>query len=421
MSIFTKLKTATDFSASVIKEGFALIWPEKKSDGSIALQVKLEDGSVQEIGGGSDIDTNAMVRIYDATVEAETGVVTITDGTPVSDLAIGDEIRTPDGVYQKVKNQIITTGEPNGTKLAITGAEEPAAINGTYTLENNELSGFNRVWKHDSENYYVKYYMGFWLISADKSNSFSAFFKSNSTGQTDPWNIEYSTGSPISSGAVNIENAGIETSVNNTIKLFEYASYPGDGVIDQKISAHNSALNAHPMQFSGETDFNNLTQGGSFYLSAGASLQNAPAAGTFFVMIHNWTSGDITRIFQQVYRLQPDGVHRLYTRHGHKASGAAEITWSSWMMIGYNAFISAPRYSSGTNVTSSYTSGGNSYTCSSSGWMYLKTGSGGSYTINGGTVVSADASGTASVCVPVKSGDVVSGSAAGTLIFYPQE
>ena len=172
----------------------------------------------------SNSTLNAAVRIYDATIASDTGVVTITDGTPVADLNIGDEIRTPDGVYQKVKNQIITTGEPNGTKLAITGAEEPAAINGTYTLENNELSGFNRVWKHDSENYYVKYYMGFWLISADKSNSFSAFFKSNSTGQTDPWNIEYSTGSPISSGAVNIENAGIETSVNNTIKLFEYAS-----------------------------------------------------------------------------------------------------------------------------------------------------------------------------------------------------
>ena len=61
MSIFTKLKTATDFSASVIKEGFALIWPEKKSDGSVALQVKLEDGSVKEIGGGGTVDESRLL------------------------------------------------------------------------------------------------------------------------------------------------------------------------------------------------------------------------------------------------------------------------------------------------------------------------------------------------------------------------
>lgn len=348
-------------------------------------------------------DTSGAVRRYPATVDAETGVVSVTDGTPVEDVRIGDEIVTPDGVYQKVKNQIITTGEPNGTKLAITGAEEPAAINGTYTLENNESSGFNRVWKHDSENYYVKYRVGFWLISADKSNSDSSFFHSKSTGQTDPWNLEYSIARPSYSGAINIENVGIETSVNNTIDLFEYASYPGDGVIDQKISAHNSALNAHPMQFSGETDFNNLTQGGSFYLSAGDSLQNAPATGTFFVIIKNWTSGDITRIFQQVYRLQPEGVHRLYTRHGNKAAGAAGITWSNWMMIGYNAFISTPNYGAGVNIVSSATSG-SGYTCTSAGWiMCYTTQSGVTVTINGNTINNIS---NTRVFLPVASGDV---------------
>lgn len=70
MSIFTKLKTATDFSASVIKEGFALIWPEKKSDGSVALQVKLEDGSVQEIGGGSAGDIDAKISAHNTSLDA---------------------------------------------------------------------------------------------------------------------------------------------------------------------------------------------------------------------------------------------------------------------------------------------------------------------------------------------------------------
>ena len=77
MSIFTKLKTATDFSASVIKEGFALIWPEKKSDGSVALQVKLEDGSVQEIGGGSagDIDESRLLPNVSGLTQADDGKV----------------------------------------------------------------------------------------------------------------------------------------------------------------------------------------------------------------------------------------------------------------------------------------------------------------------------------------------------------
>ena len=91
------------------------------------------------------------------------------------------------------------------------------------------------------------------------------------------------------------------------------------------------------------------------------------------------------------------------------------------MLIGSNVFVSSPRYNAGANVTSSYTSGGNKYTCNAAGWMYLQTSAGGNYTINGGTVVTAAAESTASACVPVKANDVVAGAAAGTLIFYPQE
>ena len=66
MSIFTKLKTATDFSASVIKEGFALIWPEKQDDGSVSLKCKLNDGSIQEISGG----VNAAIATHNTSLDA---------------------------------------------------------------------------------------------------------------------------------------------------------------------------------------------------------------------------------------------------------------------------------------------------------------------------------------------------------------
>ena len=250
MSIFTKLKTATDFSASVIKEGFALIWPEKKSDGSVALQVKLEDGSVQEIGGGSAGDIDAAVRIYDATIDSDTGVVTITDGTPVSDLHIGDEIRTPGGVYQKIKDNTTTTGPADGSRIEVSGITSPADANGYYTLQSENL------WKHETANYWITLFSGrYWMIS-DKSAPASpgeCIFFVTITGLevVKPWEIDTSW-EPMneSVGDPQVENVGALTTVANTIDLFEYAAFPKDGAktsdITDDIATHNQNPSAHP-------------------------------------------------------------------------------------------------------------------------------------------------------------------------------
>lgn len=254
MSIFTKLKTAADFSASVIKEGFALIWPEQKEDGSISLQVKLNDGSIKEIGGGSDIDTNAMVRIYDATVEAETGVITITDGTQVADLAIGDEIRTPDGVYQKIKDNITTTGSADGSRIEVSGITSPADANGYYALQSENL------WKHETVDYWITLFSGrYWMIS-DKSAPASPgeciFFATIAGPEVvKPWEIDTSW-EPMneSVGDPQVESAGALTTVANTIDLFEYASFPDDGArtadITDAIETHNADTSAHPGKLS---------------------------------------------------------------------------------------------------------------------------------------------------------------------------
>lgn len=53
-----------------------------------------------------DTDINDAVLRYPATVDSESGVVVITDGTPVTDVRIGDEIVTSDGVYKKVKDSV---------------------------------------------------------------------------------------------------------------------------------------------------------------------------------------------------------------------------------------------------------------------------------------------------------------------------
>lgn len=54
MSIFTKLKTASGFSTSVIKSNFALILAEKSEDGLVSLKCKLDDNSISTLAG--DID-----------------------------------------------------------------------------------------------------------------------------------------------------------------------------------------------------------------------------------------------------------------------------------------------------------------------------------------------------------------------------
>lgn len=284
MSIFTKLKTAADFSASVIKEGFALIWPEQKEDGSISLQVKLNDGSIKEIGGGSDIDTNAMVRIYDATVESSTGVVTITDGTPVADLAIGDEIRTPDGVYQKIKDNITTTGSADGTRIEVSGITNPADANGYYALQSANL------WKHETANYWITLFSGlYWMIS-DKSAPASpgeCIFFATMTGPevVKPWEID-TNWDPMndSVGDPQVENAGVLTTVSNTIDLFEYAAFPEDGAktsdITDAIETHNQDSSAHPdkLPLSGGQMTGELKLGSS----NGIRFNNADGYGVIF-------------------------------------------------------------------------------------------------------------------------------------------
>ena len=165
------------------------------------------------------------VRIYDATVEEETGVVTITDGTQVSELAIGDEIRTPDGVYQKIKNNITTTGSADGSRIEVSGITTPAEANGFYILTETD-----RKWKHESANYWISSWNNayYWMISAieDAANPGSSLFYGYTASSSMPWEVTSWTSSSGAAGTPVLENAQVEQVTTNTIDLFEYASLP---------------------------------------------------------------------------------------------------------------------------------------------------------------------------------------------------
>lgn len=200
---------------------------------------------------------------------------------------------------------------------------------------------------------------------------------------------------------------------------------PGDPnvaaeMVDEKISAHNTSLDAHPMQGATTNDYNGLDTNCSWYLSYGdnTSNVNAPSNGPFFVMTKKWTnsSGTAGAGMQIAIRNMTGSLvnQSVYVRTWSMSSG-----WRTWQKVGSSAMAGTPDYASGVNITSAYQSGSNSYTFTAAGWVYAVTTTGGSYTINGGTVVSAASGAIASCFVPVTSGDTVTGGAAGTLIFYP--
>lgn len=164
------------------------------------------------------------VRIYDATVEAETGVVTITDGTQVSELAIGDEIRTPDGVYQKIKDSTTTEGPADGTRIEVSGITSPVEANGLYILTETD-----RKWKHESADYWILVWQNTsWMISPVESGAnpgYSLFYGYMSSPSM-PWEVTSWSAMSGAAGTPVVENAPAEQVITNTIDLFEYASLP---------------------------------------------------------------------------------------------------------------------------------------------------------------------------------------------------
>ena len=173
----------------------------------------------------SNSTLNAAVRIYDATIASDTGVVTITDGTPVADLNIGDEIRTPDGVYQKVKDGITTTGPADGTRIEVSGITSPSDANGYYALQSED------VWKHETANYWITLFFSsgwYWMLSnkSDAANPGECLFYGVFGEEgLKPWEID-TNWQPMNGAVGNpqLENVEASTTITNTIDLFEYAS-----------------------------------------------------------------------------------------------------------------------------------------------------------------------------------------------------
>lgn len=192
------------------------------------------------------------VRIYDATVDAETGVITITDGTQVADLAIGDEIRTPDGVYQKTKNDITTGSIPDdGSHILVSGCTDPADVNGIYVA-----TGEPNTWKNETSNNWISRLDGYggpwWFIASSQAPSnpgdTSICYRAMAATAQNPWDANFTPSHAV--GALSVKKYSDLVSKTDTIDLFEYATFPEDGAktsdITDDIATHNADTSAHP-------------------------------------------------------------------------------------------------------------------------------------------------------------------------------
>lgn len=169
----------------------------------------------------SNSTLSAAVRIYDATIASDTGVVTITDGTPVADLNIGDEIRTPDGVYQKTKDSITSDSDPATGDIQVSGISMVTIANGVYKYQSENK------WKHESQNYYMVLFNNTYWVCGSQENPTSynmgIIYSDPMTELVMPWEVEHWT-AIMPADTIVVESLAGQQTVTNTIDLFEYAS-----------------------------------------------------------------------------------------------------------------------------------------------------------------------------------------------------
>lgn len=173
--------------------------------------------------------------------------------------------------------------------------------------------------------------------------------------------------------------------------MLSYAITDPDEImsVDAKISAHNTSLDAHPMQGATTNDYNGLDTNCSWYLSYGdnTSNVNAPANGPFFVMTKKWTnsSGSAGAAMQVAVRNMTGSLttQEMYIRTASLSGGS--LSWRTWQKVGSSAMAGIPNYGAGVDITSAAAQGG--YTCTGGGWILASmAGSGETLKINGTTI-----------------------------------
>ena len=168
------------------------------------------------------------VRRYDATIDPESQQVVITDGTPVTDLRIGDEIVTADGVYKKTKDSITTGSIPDdGSHILVSGCTDPTDVNGIYVA-----TGEPNTWKNETSNNWISKLDGYggpwWFIASSQAPSnpgdTNIRYRAIAVTAQNPWDANFTPSN--AAGTISVQKYSDLVSKTDTIDLFEYASLP---------------------------------------------------------------------------------------------------------------------------------------------------------------------------------------------------
>ena len=329
----------------------------KALDGHLMLRatstgMKVYDAAGAEIEtGGGTADLSSAVLRYPATVDAETRVVSITDGTPVEDVRIGDEIVTDDGVYKKTKDSITTGSPADGTRIEVSGITSPAEANGIYILTETD-----RKWKHESADYWILVWQNTsWMISPveNGANPGYSLFYGYMSSPSMPWEVTSWSAMSGATGTPVVENAPAEQVITNTIDLFEYAAFPSDGAktsdITDDIATHNSDPSAHPDklplsggQMTGELKINATNSLRINNGDYGVFLRKDASA--FYIMVT--AQGDPNGPYTDARPLRVD----LATGECYINGGAAKDSHGNVIVTTY-APLNHPTFSGGVEIT----------------------------------------------------------------------
>ena len=478
MSIFTKLKTATDFSASVIKDGFALIWPEKSENGTVSLKCKLADGSVQEISGGGTVDESRLlpenpavgdipIRKGGGGVDANTLLMLHFDeesGTPADSsqaaltINAGDTAVYSNGKFSRARNlnnsylsttcSAMATGAGDFTYdgwfyLTSTNKRRGLFTSGSNCIcfaawEDNKfalgLSSTGNSWTYDhfdNNRFDFTFSANTWyhIAVVRNGNTLNVYVNGNSISSFDVSNLDVPAASGTDAFKIGYPLGGMSNSTDIVDEFrfsnvarwtedFEPPTAPyekadeywgtttAQEISSDAITAHNTSLDAHPMQGAATNDYNGLDTNGSWYLSYGnnTSNVNAPANGPFFVMTKKWTnsSGSAGAAMQVAVRnmIGTLTTQEMYIRTASLSGGS--LSWRTWQKVGSSAMVGTPDYGAGVDITAASAQAG--YTCTSAGWIRADLSGSGE-----GLKINETAFGTThnSYFLPVSTGDVI--------------
>lgn len=295
----------------------------------------------------TNIDLSDAVLRYPATVEPESKVVTITDGTPVEDVRIGDEIVTADGVYKKTKDSIVTGDDPlTGDLMINIPGMMGSGISGLYKYQSENK------WKHETAQSWLSLAENntYWTCSSieNPDNHQTATMWSDPMDEIiPPWEVSNWTVMSGMGEQPTIEPLSKQQVITDTIDLFEYASLPVDPEnIVQSVNGNKpdssgnvtvEVTGAVDAEFFETGDYNDFAEPGIYYISGYyGECPNAPDKYSYMLRVEKAEETNFSRIFQIANRYvdsDDDDKQAIFIRNGYRESEGDEIIWNSWQSL----------------------------------------------------------------------------------------